>query len=75
MTSSVAKPANKWIWTVKKGNNQEVTIAACLAVQDKWLAIIQDTVDQLLKAQEKGALSASRDSTTQRGDLQSAFVM
>ena len=43
---------NKWVWTVKKGNNQEVTIADYLAVQDKWLAIIQETIDQLLKAQE-----------------------
>jgi len=49
----VQKPANKFIWTVKKGNNQNVTIVEVLAVQDKWLEIIQETIDELLKAQEK----------------------
>jgi hypothetical protein len=43
---------NKWRWTVKKGDNEIVTIRDCLAVQDKWLDLIQDTIDRLQEAQE-----------------------
>jgi hypothetical protein len=49
----VYRAPNKFRWTVKKGDNESVTISDCLAVQDKWLDIIQDTIDELLKAQEK----------------------
>jgi hypothetical protein len=48
----VYRARNKWRWTVKKGDNENLTIRDCLAVQDEWLAVIQDTIDQLLKAQE-----------------------
>jgi hypothetical protein len=47
------RPPTKGTWTVKKGANESVTISDVLAVQDKWLEIIQDTIDQLLKAREK----------------------
>lgn len=49
----VYRAPNKFRWTVKKGDNQSLTISDSLAVRDKWLEIIQDTIDQLLKAQEK----------------------
>jgi serine/threonine protein kinase len=48
----VARPTNKWVWTVKKHGNQHVTIAECLAVKDDWLVIIRETVEQLLNAQK-----------------------
>jgi hypothetical protein len=43
---------NKWRWTVKKGNNEIVTVRDVLDVQDKWLELIQETIDNLQKAQE-----------------------
>jgi hypothetical protein len=49
----VTRPANKWVSTIKKGDNDDVTIAEVLAVKDEWFAIIQEVVDQLLRAKEK----------------------
>ena len=43
---------NKWLWTVKKGDNEIVTIRDCLDVQDKWLELIQDTINELQTARE-----------------------
>jgi hypothetical protein len=43
---------NKWRWTVKKGDNEIVTIRDCLGVQDKWLELIQDTINELQTARE-----------------------
>lgn len=43
---------NKWLWTVKKGDNEIVTIRDCLDVQDKWLELIQDTINKLQTARE-----------------------
>ena len=48
----VDKPSHRFIWTVKKRNNQFVTIAEVLAVQDRWLEIIRDTANKLLAVQE-----------------------
>lgn len=48
----VDKPSNKFQWTVKKQNNQFITIAEVLAVQDRWLEIIRDTTNKLLAVQE-----------------------
>jgi hypothetical protein len=47
------KPSDKRRWAVKKGNNESISIRDCLTVQDKWLELIQDTIDQVLKAEEK----------------------
>lgn len=47
----VQKGDNKFTWTVRRADRY-VTIAECLAVQDKWLEIIQDTINQLLRTQE-----------------------
>jgi len=49
----VDKSKNIFFWTVKKSDGSNLKIAEVLAVRDKWLEIIQDTIDQLLKAQEK----------------------
>ncbi len=48
----VDKPSNKFAWTIKKRNNQYVTIAEVLAVQDRWFEIIRDTTNKLLAVQE-----------------------
>jgi hypothetical protein len=52
-TGYLYRAPNKWRWTVKKGDNEIVTIRDCLSVQDKWLELIQDTIDTLQKAQEE----------------------
>jgi hypothetical protein len=49
----VYKAPNKFRWTVKIGNNESLTIQDVLKVQDKWLEIIQDTIDQLHEAQKR----------------------
>lgn len=49
----VQKAKNRFDWTIKKGNNEEVTIAECLAIQVKWLEIIQETIGHLHRVQEK----------------------
>lgn len=50
----VEKPAGKpFRWTVKKAGNQYVTIAECLAFQDRWLEMIRETIDKLLVAQDE----------------------
>ena len=41
--------SDKFTWTIKKRNNQYITISEILAVQDKWLQIIRDTADKLRK--------------------------
>lgn len=51
----VQKGANKFTWTVKKQNNQPLTIGEVLAVRTRWLEIIQDTISELSKVQEKDA--------------------
>ena len=47
----VEKHPNRFLWTVKRGANENVTIPECLAVQDEWLTIIQGTVSELLEIQ------------------------
>jgi hypothetical protein len=47
----VNKNTERWRWAVKKGRNQNPTIAECLAVQDKWLDIIREIVAEIDKAQ------------------------
>jgi hypothetical protein len=37
---------------VKKGDNEIVTIRDCLDVQDKWLELIHDTINDLQTARE-----------------------
>jgi hypothetical protein len=49
----VDKPKHKFNWTVKKRTNQYITISEVLAVQDKWLEIIQDSANRLIAVQER----------------------
>jgi hypothetical protein len=48
----VHKDTNKFQWTVKKKNGQPVPIAECLGVTDKWLQLIEKTIDELNEIQE-----------------------
>jgi len=52
-TGYLHRAPNKWRWTVKKGDNEIATIRDVLNVQDKWLELIQDTIEYLQKAQEE----------------------
>jgi hypothetical protein len=52
-TGYLYRAPNKWRWTVKKGDNQIATIRDLLNVQDEWLDLIRDTIDQLQEAQEQ----------------------
>jgi hypothetical protein len=50
----VFKPGNRFNWTVKlRDGNRYLKIAECLAVQDKWLDIIKDTLDELAQRAEQ----------------------
>jgi hypothetical protein len=49
--ATVYKSPDRFLWTVKKRSNEYLTIPECLAVQDKWLDVIQETVNELLKVQ------------------------
>jgi hypothetical protein len=51
-TGYLYRAPNKWRWTVKKGDNEIVTVRDLLDVQDKWLELIEETIDQLQEAQE-----------------------
>jgi hypothetical protein len=44
---------NKWTWTVRKGDDEIVTIRDVVNVQDEWLELIQDTIDKFQKAREE----------------------
>lgn len=52
-TGYLHRAPNKWRWTVKKGDNEIATIRDVLNIQDKWLELIQDTIDYLQKAREE----------------------
>jgi hypothetical protein len=49
--ATVYKSPDRFLWTVKKRGNKYLTIPECLAVQDQWLDVIQETVNELVKAQ------------------------
>lgn len=52
----VAKTSNPFNWTVKIGNpDRYVTIKELLDVEDKWWAIVQETLDEVAKFEEGGA--------------------
>ena len=49
--ATVYKSPDRFLWTVKKRSNQYLTIPECLAVQDKWLDVIRETVNELVQVQ------------------------
>lgn len=44
---------DKFLWEVRKSDGRNLTIADVLAVQDQWLEIIQDTINNFMKVLEK----------------------
>ncbi len=52
-TGYLYRTPNKWRWTVKKGDNEIATIRDVLNVQDKWLELIQDTINKLQDVQDE----------------------
>jgi hypothetical protein len=47
----VYKGINKFQWTVKKKDNQPVSIIECLAITDEWLQLIEETINYLFDVQ------------------------
>jgi hypothetical protein len=51
----VNKNTVRWRWAVKKDRGRNPTINECLAVQDKWLKLIEETITEIDKVQNHQA--------------------